>query len=233
VAYWYRGGRGWLWNADPKAQPTDLYGYSYEAVTDPNQMPPNYKPPPQPPPPPAPADVKIPVVEYRANWLPTYDGLGGFWYGADIHFWPEDDSGSTGDFAPPAVVPYHVLLSSFRSADTAITAKLKDAINGTDGYTDLKTYLDRVKEWVYYRPEHNPLKPASLCTNPIDPGAVLTEDQKHAPPSQDALDAVKYLDNAVAATGDALLTVGMYLERLFEAAEIYVKADRDSFFPTE
>lgn len=223
----------WAW-VDGDAPAGGENGYPHAALIDPNVMPDQYTAPPPAPPAPVPADVNIPVVEYRDNWLPSYTG--------DFYFGPPGTSNSPVSLPPPSSPAYHVLLSSLRDADSNISAALKQAINGTDGYRELKEYVDRVKHWIFYRPEHSPQTDESFrvdmqSRNPSDPRYQygqpgFTEDEKHFPPSQDALDAVKYLDNIMMGVGDSLLTAGMYLQRLYEAGEIYAKADKDSNFPT-
>jgi hypothetical protein len=242
MSYWRpyparNGTTNWQWvDGNPPAE--GEFGYPASVLTDHNQIPPDYVAPHLPDAPnlPIPDDVNIPVVKYEADWLPTYDG--------DFYFEPGPPSDTPIEMGPPSSPAYHVLLSSLRVADAKISTALGNAINGKDGYTELKEYLDRVKHWIFYRPEHSPLTDGEFIAfsgeyssyNPdfatqFVPGQTLTEDQKHAPPTQASLDSVKMVDNVMMSLGDLFMAGGMYLQRVYEIAQSYVKADKDSYFP--
>jgi hypothetical protein len=207
------------------------------AVAPPRVVPkPKPKPPPPPPPPvptPPPADVNIPSLTYT-DWLPDLDGTlpaagpddgqdqGG---GGAPQPSSQGDGGSSASFdVPPVTVPpFRILPGTFLSAESIISSPLKDAVNGVDGWHDLQAYIERVKHWIFYRPEEAP----------TGTGQVYQSDPTkwHSPPSQDALDAIKYLDNLMLGGADSLMTVAMYLDRLNLAGQTYVLADKQSVFP--
>ena len=127
-------------------------------------------------------------------------------------FYVSTPSGGGADGPPPSNPPFHILPSSIHDAEALIELPLRDAVEGLGGYEDLKAYVERVKGWVFYRPEG---------------------ETNHSAPSQDALDAERYLDLAMSATADNLMTVGMLLNRINEAGQIYVQADQQSTFPSQ
>jgi hypothetical protein len=192
-------GPGYLWVWEAGDAPADgEWGYSYAALTDNRQQPPNYNASK-----PRPTDVNIPVVEFNDNWLPPLDG--------DIYV---GTSGSdTGmDLAPPVNPPFRILPSTILEAESQILVPLNSAVAGKDGYDELKAYVERVGGWVFYRPEDATI---------------------HDVPSQDAVDAARYLDLAVSATADCIMKVGMFLNRLNQAGQIYVLGDQQSTFPSQ
>jgi hypothetical protein len=190
-------------------------------------------PPPPPPPDPPPADVNIPSLTYT-DWLPDLDGTlpdagtdpnsnqgqGG---ASPADGQGDGGTGASTDFPPPTVPAFRILPSSIRDAEKSITTPLKDAVDGVDGWHDLQAYIERVEHWIFYRPEEAPAGVTSTYSgNP---------DLWHAPPSQDALDAINYLDNLMLGGADSLMTVAAYLDRLNLAGQTYVLADKQSVFP--
>jgi len=153
------------------------------------------------PPPEVPADVNIPDLTIESGWPKPLTGGDvpiNFSQGATPHVEP-----------PPSVSQYKILPSSLVDAQKSIMVALKLAV---DDWADLKAYIDRVKHFIYYRPEE------------VDPG-------DHQRPSQEAMDRVNLLDNAMLASGDGIATVGALIEHLDGSAQAYVNADTNSYFP--
>ena len=155
----------------------------------------------QPPPP----DVNIPTLEIdkSKNWPPPLTGELPPAPPPDEDFWKEGP--------PPTVTDYHILPSSIRDAERTIMTSLTTAVQD---WHDLKAYVERVKPWVFYKPES-------------------TSDDKHFPPSEDALNLVKYLDNVLLMAADAITITGKFVNRLNAAGQIYVHADKESVFPAD
>ena len=207
----------WAWE-DGDAPAGGAWGYSHDALSDHNQTPDNYK---APPPPAVPSDVALPTLTFDAGWLPdiTGDLPGG------------DEAGSPapkGDHPPPSVAPFRVALSSVRDTEISIKAAVGEAVDGPDGYRDLKAYYERVKPWIFYRPEHLDL-PANSA--PAAQSAYPTDESRHAPPSQDAKDMEAVVSNLVAGGASALMPTGALLEHMNAAAQMYAAADKQSTFP--
>jgi hypothetical protein len=194
-------GEFWVWRAGD-APAEGEWGYSYAALTDHRQKPPDYDAAVQGGEQARPTDVNIPVVQYNDSWaVPTLDG--------DIYV--GTPGGGTGA-APPTNPAFHILPSTIHDSENKVLGPLKDAVVGKDGYDELKAYVERVGSWVFYRSEG--------ATN-------------HSPPSQDAVDAQAYLDTAVSGVADTIMVVGMFLQRLNDAGQMYVLADKQSTFPSQ
>ena len=206
----------WVW-VDGDAPANGKGKYGHDALSDPNQTPPNYHPPAAQ----APADVALPTLTFDAGWLPDITG--------DVA--GDSEAGSPapkGDHAPPSVGPFRVSLSSVRETEVWIKGAVGSAVDGPDGYRDLKAYVERVKHWIFYRPEHIDLTGRPQAIQDAWP----TDDSRHAPPSQNAKDMEAVLDNVVAGGANALMPVGSLLEHINGAAQMYALADKQSTFPT-
>ncbi len=211
MGHWIKEGSSWEWSETGDAPPGGEWGYSYDALTSPYATPPRYQPLPD-----APADVEIPAFSFQDSWISNLNGI----------LPPSEVPPSTpeGDHPPPDNPPFRILLSTIRDAEAWIKIPLQDAIEGPDGWEELRAYINRVKHWIFYRPEHVGGTGQMEHSYP-------TPATRHAPPSQEALEAVSGLDNLMLAGGQTLMTVGAFLDLLDTAGQIYVKADQNSFFP--
>ncbi|MEU0152194.1 hypothetical protein [Micromonospora fulviviridis] len=221
MGHWVKDGGGdiafWKWEETGDAPAGGEWGYSYEALTNPYMQPPAYRPLPSLDSD-VPSDVEIPKFSFNDEWISDLTGI------LPPSENPSSPSTSPKD-PPPAVEAFHILLSTIRDAEQAIKQPLKDAITGQDGWNDLKAHIDRVKHWIFYRPEHLELPDYSY--NKLYP----TDDTRHAPPSAEALAMVNYIDNLMMGGADALMAVGAFLSCLDTAGQTYVAADKKSYFP--
>jgi hypothetical protein len=199
----------WVWFPSKEHEPKPgegRHGYSYEEITDPNRDPGTYEPHqhPQPQKLEVPPDVNIPTLAIENGWPPKLDGI------PTKANSPEDGQAEVEpSLAPPSNDAYHILPASLRDAQQTIMNAVKLAV---DDWDDLKAYVDRVKDYVFYRPADIP--------------AVA-----HVKPTQEQLDAVSSLDNACLGGADAIKLVGVVVQYLDATGQIYVQADKDSFFP--
>ncbi|MEU4642890.1 hypothetical protein [Micromonospora sp. NPDC023814] len=222
MGHWVKNGGGdivyWKWEETGDAPPGGEWGYSYEALTNPYHLPQNYQPLPSlgsdvPP------DVEISKFTFNDDWLSNLTGTL-----PPPEVTPPPQSTSPED-PPPVLNAFHILPSTIRDAEHWIKQPLRDTITGQDGWNELKAYIDGVKDWIFYRPEHLQLPDDSY--NKLYP----TDETRHEAPSAEALAMVNYIDNLMAGGSDALMTVAVFLDRLDTAGQIYVAADKQSYFP--
>ncbi len=130
----------WVWRDGP---PTwyhgveVLYGYSEEAITDPDQIPSKWKPDP-------PNEVNIPELELVGGWPPGLTG--------DLPGTPSLNTAESKDsqLPPPLVSHFRVLPSSIRFAEGAIVDRITTAV---EEYESLRTWLADRWGWVFSKPE--------------------------------------------------------------------------------
>jgi hypothetical protein len=223
MGHWVKNGGGdyafWKWEETGDAPAGGEWGYSYEALTNPYTQPPAYRPLPSLDSD-VPDDVEIPKFTFNDSWI---SDLIGRLPVSEVA--PPSPSMAPKD-PPPEAAAFHILPSTIRDAEHTIKQPFRDTITGEDGWNDLKAYIDRVKHWIFYRPEHLQLPDKKY--EQFWP----TDDVRHEPPSAEALAMVNYIDNLMMGGAESLMTVAAFLDRLDTAGQIYVAADKASDFPT-
>lgn len=165
-----------------------------------------------------PPDVHTPELTYiGTGWPPSATG--------DI----ESDKG--GDKPPPTplVAAFSVTISTLRDAESSV---LTPAHTAVDTYNKLKDESNAKKGWIFQQASGGDLGETSWW-NPASQGE---QKQKNGPDPQLAAktkEIVPGLDNALLAVADVIHMTGDFVQYINNTVQVYTKADKDSFLPTQ
>jgi hypothetical protein len=141
-----------------------------------------------------------------------------------------DQSGSGDDNAPPPVVPdFSVTVQTLRDAQSFVLPSAETAVSS---YNTLKDATNGAKAWIFQQG-----KPGDLGTtyfwNPASQGQQTETIQADPDLAAQTPKMEASLDNALLSIADVVHLVGDYVAYLNLAAQVYTKADKDSFLPTQ
>ncbi|GAA4215802.1 hypothetical protein [Actinocatenispora rupis] len=139
-------------------------------------------------------------------------------------------SSSKGDEGPPPVVDdFAVTISTLRDAQKELLPSANAAVTS---YNTLKEATNATKGWIFQQDRPGDLGEYYFW-NPASQG---TQTQQVQPDKDLAAQTPKMeasLDNALLSIADAVHLAGQLAYYLNLAAQVYTKADKDSFLPTE
>lgn len=150
--------------------------------------------------------------------------------------WPPSATGnvpgsnSDGDDGPPPVVPdFSVRIQSLRDAESALLPSAETAVTS---YNTLKTATNTSKDWIFQQ-EHSGDLGEYYFWNVASQGSQTQEIQPDKDLAAQTPKMVASLDNALLSIADAVHLAGQVAYYMNLAAQVYTKADKDSFLPTE
>lgn len=145
-----------------------------------------------------------------------------------------DVPGGSGDppdpnAAPPVVPAFSVTPQTLRLAQGNVLPASEAAVNG---YESLKDSTNAKKNWIFQQASDGDLG-QTYTWNVASQGTQVTNNQADDDLVKETPKMVASLDNALLSIADAVHLVGNYAYYLNLAAQVYTRADKDSFLPTE
>jgi hypothetical protein len=141
-----------------------------------------------------------------------------------------DQSDSADDNAPPPVVPdFSVTVQTLRDAQSAVLPATDTAVSS---YNTLKDMTNDSKDWIFQQDRSGDLG-TYYFWNAASQGSQTEDIQPDPDLAAQTPKMVASLDNALLAIADVVHLAGDFVAYLDLAAQVYTKADKDSFLPTQ